>query len=83
MSGGGVPIKALFAADGVHPNGAGCGTLQAGFQQALSVSTMLERAVSRRTRRLAALPWSSYVLNRLNRVFPVGDSPIGGYRVFW
>ncbi len=50
------PIKAYFASDGIHPNGAGNGALQAGFQQSLSVGTMIERAVSRRTKRLAALP---------------------------
>ena len=33
-------IKAYYAGDGIDPNGAGNGALQAGFQQSLSISTI-------------------------------------------
>ncbi len=53
----GMPIQAYYAKDGLHPNGAGNGALQAGIQQALVTTTMIERATSRRAMRLAGLPY--------------------------
>ncbi len=53
----GAPIEALYAKDGLHLNGAGCGALQAGIQQALVEATMPDRVTARRTVRLAALPF--------------------------
>ena len=53
----GQPVMAYYAKDGLHPNGAGNDVLQAGLQQSMVVANMLERARSRRTRRLAELPF--------------------------
>ncbi len=53
----GNPVKALYAQDGLHPNGAGNDTLQAGLQQMMSTAALIERVTSRRTARLAALPY--------------------------
>ncbi len=53
----GAPIEAYYCKDGLHPNGAGNGALQAGIQTSLSTAAMLERVRSRRTLRLASLPF--------------------------
>ena len=54
---GGSPIQAYYCRDGIHPNGAGNSALQAGIQQSMSIATMVERATSRRVKRLAELPF--------------------------
>jgi len=54
----GKPKQCMYSvSDGLHPRGAGKDTLEAYFQQALTVSSMLERTNSKRTQKLANLPY--------------------------